>query len=231
MATHPVRLEASIDPNLTRWMWLVKWLLAIPHYFVLIFLQIGAVIVWIIAFISVLITGTYPRPLFDYTVGVMRWNWRVNAYVTLLSTDRYPPFKLGSDPDYPADLDVAYPERLSRGLALVKWWLLAIPHYLLIAAFLGSWSSGDRHQMTERANEVPPAGLAVLGVLVLIAIVGLVFTGRYLPGIFDLRMGLHRWYIRVAVYAALLTDEYPPFRLDQGGREPIAEPAPAGATG
>jgi hypothetical protein len=84
----------NVETDLNRWMPLVKWLLAIPHYIVLAFLGIGAVFVVIIAWFAILITGEYPRGLFDYVVGVARWGLRVNAYVALLVTDRYPPFSL-----------------------------------------------------------------------------------------------------------------------------------------
>ncbi|MEM7327020.1 MAG: DUF4389 domain-containing protein [Actinomycetota bacterium] len=80
--------------DLNRWLPIVKWLLAIPHYIVLFFLFIGAVIAVIIAWFAILFTGTYPRALFDYVVGVARWALRVSAYAFLLITDRYPPFSL-----------------------------------------------------------------------------------------------------------------------------------------
>jgi hypothetical protein len=74
---------------------LVKWLLAIPHYIVLAVLALGAIVAVFIAWFAILITGRYPRPLFDYVVGVGRWALRVQAYTSLLITDRYPPFSLG----------------------------------------------------------------------------------------------------------------------------------------
>lgn len=80
--------------ELNRWMPLVKWLLAIPHLVVLVFLGLGAIVAVIIAWFAILITGRYPRALFDYVVGVTRWALRVNAYATLLVTDQYPPFRL-----------------------------------------------------------------------------------------------------------------------------------------
>jgi len=85
----------DVQRDLNRWLPLVKWILAIPHYVVLVFLMIGAIVAIVIAWFAILITGRYPRPLFDYVVGVGRWSLRVNAYAFLLVTDRYPPFSLG----------------------------------------------------------------------------------------------------------------------------------------
>ena len=84
----------EVERDLNRWLPLVKWLLAIPHYVVLFFLIIGAVVAIVIAWFAILITGRYPKPLFNYVVGVGRWSLRANAYAFLLVTDRYPPFSL-----------------------------------------------------------------------------------------------------------------------------------------
>jgi hypothetical protein len=80
--------------DLNRWLPLVKWFLAIPHYIVLAFLVVGVIVAVIIAWFAILFTGRYPRPLFDFVVGVFRWWLRVAAYAMLLTTDRYPPFRL-----------------------------------------------------------------------------------------------------------------------------------------
>jgi len=82
--------------ELNRWLPLVKWLLAIPHYIVLFFLGIAVLVVTIIAWFAILFTGRYPRSLFDFVVAVLRWEIRVGAYAFLLTTDRYPPFSLSA---------------------------------------------------------------------------------------------------------------------------------------
>jgi hypothetical protein len=224
---YPVRMEGTLDPQLSRWMWLVKWFLAIPHYIVLAFLWVAFALLTVVAFFAILFTGRYPESIFRFNVGVMRWSWRVGFYsFSALGTDVYPPFTL-EDVDYPARLDVAYPGQLSRGLVLVKWWLLAIPHYLIVGLLTSGliWWTTDIGDTGGAALE---AGGGLIGVLVIIAAFILAFTGRYPQGLFDLLMGLNRWVYRVGVYAALMTDEYPPFRLDPGGSEPGSAPPPSG---
>ncbi|MET0134716.1 MAG: DUF4389 domain-containing protein [Kibdelosporangium sp.] len=219
-STYPVRLEGRPDPELSRWLWLVKWLLVIPHLVVLPLLWITFWVLTVFAFFAILATGRYPRSVFDFNVGVMRWTWRVAFYAyAALGTDRYPPFTLAERPDYPATLEVAYPQRMSRGLVLVKWWLLAIPHYLVIGFFLGGagyfgWHWGDTELL---------GGTGLIAVLVLIGAVILLFTGRFPRSIGDFVLGMNRWVARVGAYSALMTDEYPPFRLDTGHGDGVLE--------
>jgi hypothetical protein len=223
---YPVRVDASLDPSLSRGLWLVKWLLLIPHFVMLVFLWLGFMVVSVVAFFAILFTGRYPRSLFDFNVGVLRWNWRVHYYgYGALGTDRYPPFTLAEVPDYPAHLDVPYPERLSRGLVLVKWWLLAIPHYIVLAVFVGGglWLGTGGGTDDGWGDAWDYGGLVAL--LVLIAAIVLLFTGRYPKPLYDFVMGMDRWSLRVAAYTALMTDRYPPFRLDQGGTDPGSVPA------
>jgi hypothetical protein len=197
--TYPVNLKGELTIPPARGWWLIKWLLAIPHYFVLCFLWIAFLVVCIISFFAILFTGKHPKGLFNFKVGVLRWSWRVGFYsYQALGTDKYPPFSLDPDPSYPADLDIQYPEKLSRGLIWVKWWLLAIPHYFVVGFLQGGL--GYRN-----------GGLIII--LAIIAAIALLFTGKYPKDIFKLVIGMNRWSYRVMAYVTLMTDAYPPFRL------------------
>ncbi|TVZ06713.1 DUF4389 domain-containing protein [Trebonia kvetii] len=212
-AMYPARVNARLDQPLSRWLWLVKWILVLPHYVVLMFLWLAFIVLSVVAGAAILVTGRYPRGIFDFNVGVLRWTWRVQYYaIGAFATDQYPPFTLEDDPGYPAHFDVQYPERLSRGLVLVKWWLLAIPHYLVVALFIGGTGWAAYHF----------GGL--VSVLAVIAGVILLFTGSYPGSVYDFVLGMNRWVLRVAAYAGLMTDKYPPFRLDMGGTEDGLEP-------
>src|SRR3954447_14198024 len=217
-SVYPIRVEGDLDAPLSRWLWLVKWVLVIPHFIVLAFLWLAFVFLTLAAFFAILFTGRYPRGIFGFNVGVMRWSWRVGYYsYSALGTDRYPPFSLADDPDYPARLDVAYPEKLSHGLVLVKWWLLALPQYVVVGVFAGgAWAGVNAANDHVRWT----SGAGLIGCLVLIAGIVLLFTRRYPKGIFDFVMGMNRWVCRVVAYATLMTDRSPPFRLDMGGPEP-----------
>jgi hypothetical protein len=218
---YPARLSGTLDPELSRWQWLVKWLLAVPHYIVLAILWFAFVVTTILSGVAILFTGRYPRSLFNFNVGVLRWQWRVAFYAfAALGTDRYPPFTLARA-DYPADFDVDYPDRLNNWLVLIKWWLLALPQLLIVAALTGSagfwWGRGNGGYQA-----VP-----LLGLLVFIAAVILLFTGRFRQDLFDLVLGINRWVYRVYAYVALMRDEYPPLRLDQGPADPGGTAGPA----
>jgi hypothetical protein len=197
---YPVTLKGELTAMPSRWIWIFKWLLVIPHIIVLCFLWIAFVFTWIISFFAIVFTGKYPKGLFNYNVGVLRWSWRVFFYsYQALGTDKYPPFSLDPDPNYPADLDVPYPEKLSQGLVWIKWWLLAIPHYIIVGIFQGGYG-----------------GRGCGGLVTILAVIGaivLLFTGKYPAEIFKLVIGMNRWSYRVLAYVSLMTDEYPPFRL------------------
>jgi len=196
--SYPVSVKGELSHPPSPALWLIKWFLLIPHYVILAFLWIAYIFVAVIAFFAILFTGRFPRSLFDFNVGVLRWTWRVNFYgYNVLGTDRYPPFSLRSE-DYPADLKVEYPESLSRGLVLVKWWLLAVPHYLVVGILTGGFGASR-------------AGLATL--LALYGAIARMFGGKYPEDLFKTVVGFNRWALRVAAYAGLMTDQYPPFRL------------------
>jgi hypothetical protein len=224
---YPLSVRGFFDQP-SRALWLVKWLLLIPHYIILFFLWIAFWIVTLIAFFAILFTTRYPKGLFDFNVGVIRWSWRVSFYgYAALGTDRYPPFTLADVPDYPARLDLEYPQQLNRWLPLVKL-LLAFPQYILIGALVGSgYVVATSMQDGQPVSYSTPS---LIGACVLIAAIALLFTTRYPPGLFDLALGIDRWGYRLLVYLALMTDRYPPFRLDQGSID-IESPPPSPATG
>jgi hypothetical protein len=183
---YPVSVEIAYPAELNRWLPLVKWLLAIPHFVVLFFLGIGAFFVAIYGFFAVLFTGRWPRGAFDYMVGTFRWAYRVVAYYHLM-VDPYPPFSMADDPDYPVRLNIEYPEQMARWRPLVQW-LLAIP-YLIVAAVL-YW---------------------LTGVLTIIAFFTILFTKEIPRGLYEVMIPGLRWELRGGAYAYFMTDRYPPF--------------------
>jgi hypothetical protein len=183
---YPLRLDIDHQEEYSRWMPLVKWLLAIPHYIVLLVLWIGAFFAILIAWFATLITGRYPRGLWDFVVGVTRWTTRVTAYVYLM-VDPYPPFSLESDPDYPARFEVDYPERVERWRPLVAW-ILAIP-YLIIAGIL----------------------VYIGYILAFFAFFTILFAKSFPKGMFDIVVVALRWQARGNAYALWLVTRYPPW--------------------
>ncbi len=195
--SYPVAIDVDYPERLSRLLIFVKWLLAIPHYIVLVLYGIVCWFAAIVAFLMILFTGAMPGGLWDFILGYNRWTLRVSAYVGLL-TDEYPPFTNQPVPEYPARVTCEYPESLSRGLIFVKW-LLVIPHLVVIILY------------------------AVAAIVVsIIAWFAILFTGSYPRSLFDFVVGLIRWSGRVTIYSGswssynpyvggLLTDEYPPF--------------------
>ena len=240
---YPLRLDGQLDDGVSRWLWLVKWLLAIPHFIVLVFLWIAFAVVGFIAFFAILFTGRYPR-------GALRLQRRrpaldVAGRLLLLQRARHRPLpavharrrarlpgaalesttRSGSRAGWCSSSGGCSPSRSTSSSpcsAAAVWWS-------------AGWWSGDHDEAFGLGPGHPGGGL--IGILVLIAGVWLLFGGRYPRDLFDFVMGLNRWVFRVIAYATLMRDEYPPFRLDAGGRDPgtpppaTAEPADAGARG
>jgi len=205
---YPVNLEVDYPLQLSQWKIFIKWFLAIPHYIILAVLTIVVVVTTIISFFAILFTGRYPNGLFRLAVGYLRWGVRVGLYVTLLR-DEYPPFRLSdeSGESYPIDLEVSYPEVLSRWKIFVKW-LLATPHWIILAGFSAA-------AVSLGSNDSPERALSLVAAITIVAFFAILFTARYPAGLFELSVGITRWGLRVVAYVLLLRDEYPPFRLSR----------------
>jgi hypothetical protein len=187
-ASYPVTFNVEYPQQLSRWLIFVKWLLAIPHLIILYLLSIASAVVTFVAFFAILFTKRYPEGLFQFVVGINRWNANVYAYLFLLR-DEYPPFSMDAG-KYPVAYDVQYPQELSRWLIFVKW-LLALPHYIIL------WL------------------LYIVAFLVLvIAWFAILFTKTFPDSMYKFVVGVSRWQLRVTAYTNLLRDEYPPFSME-----------------
>ena len=184
---YPLRFDVEYPEKLSRLLIFFKGLLAIPHWIILYALMAVAQAITVVAWFAILFTGRYPKGLFDFVVGIYRWQYNVGAYVLLLRDD-YPPFSLSAG-QYPVTFDIEYPERLSRLLIFVKW-LLIIPN-LIVLLFL----------------------VIVYGITLVIAWFAILFTARYPEGLFRFAVGVLRWGARMNAYYMLMRDDYPPFSL------------------
>ena len=190
-ARYPVVVEAQRQETYHRFLPLVKWLLAFPHYVVLFFLLIGVFFAEIVAFFAVLFTGRYPDGIFSFVVGVLRWGWRVTAYVYLL-TDEYPPFSLEPEAGYPAQLEIDYPSAGVDNWRPLVQWLLVIP-YALVAGVLSS----------------------LAGIVAFIGVFVILFTEELPEGMFKLILIPYRWQLRAGAYAMWMVTRYPPFEWEE----------------
>jgi hypothetical protein len=191
--SHPLGADVAYLPDVPRWRPLINWALVIPHNIWLGLLTIGAFVVAFLGWFAIVFTGRMPETWSDYSVGVLRYHWRVNCYL-FGWTDVYPSFTpVGGhvDPaDYPAVLYCARPVERNR-LSVALRVILAIPHY--IALYL--------------------VGIAAFAVLVA-AWFAVVITGRWPEGMRAFAVGFVRWQMRFTAYVLLVCDAYPPFSLE-----------------
>ena len=171
--------------------WL-KMLGLLPHIIVLSILSLVAGLLATIGYLVVLFTGTYPRGLFDFQVGMSRWNFRISCWLVGL-TDKYPPFSF-QEGGYPVDVSIEYPESSSRLLAFLGFffikWVGLLPH--IIALYI----------------------LSIVSFITLtIGYLVVLFTGTYPRGLFDFMLGIGVWNYRVTAWYVGLVDQYPPFSL------------------
>lgn len=178
--------DVDYPDTLSRWKVLIKWILVIPHLAIFALLAPVFFAVVVVAWISILFTGRFPRTLWNFELEYMRRSANQTSYAFTLQCDDYPPFGASA---YPATLDLAYAEHLNRWKVLVKW-LLMIPNLLAL-------------------------GVVMIGALIAVvaAFGSILVTGRYPHRLFDYVTGAFRWGHRWGAYVYLMTDRYPPFRL------------------
>jgi len=202
-ADYPIRLEVRRDATQSRLTnfplgvgMAIRSILLIPHFIILYFLQIVANIVYFIACFAILFSGRYPRGLFNFYIGYMRWNANMTGYL-VSAYDKYPPFSMDVQPGFPVTLEVDYPENLNKILNFPLFigyfikLILLIPH-LIVLVFL----------------------VLVAAIVLFIAQFAILFTGSFPEGMHGFMVGVGRWSTRVTAYTVALTDKYPPFSLD-----------------
>ena len=185
-AAYPAITEFDRQEEYSRFLPIIKNLLLLPHWIALFVVYIGAFFAIVGAWFAVLFTGKYPPGIHRFLTGTYRWTTRVTAYGFLM-TDRYPPFSLDHDDEYPARFDIAYTEQIARWRPLVHW-LLVIP-YAIVAGVL----------------------VMVAYVVVIIAFFAILFTKKFPEGMFDFNVVAMRWQNRSAAYSLWMTEKYPPF--------------------
>lgn len=190
-AAYPVGLEVDPPAPQNRISVLLRIILVIPHLIIISILGIALAVIYLISWIAILITGSYPGGMLRFFHSVMHWMYRVNGYMYLL-TDKYPPFSLGPDELYPIRLRIE--ERIENRNRLTTFWpiryILAIPHLIVITIL----------------------NYAV-AVVVFIAWIIALFTGSVPNGMHNFLAGFVRWQARANAYIYILLDEYPPFSL------------------
>jgi hypothetical protein len=184
---HPYPAE-----GIARWRPFFHGFLLIPHMFALLFVFIGVFFTWIAAWWVILFTGKYPPGIFNFHAGALRWANRLTSYSYFMN-EKYPPFSMGEEPDYPAQTRIEYPPegKIARWRVLVHG-IMAIPHFIVLS-FLGIG----------------------VGVVVFVAFFAVLFTRKWPEGLFKFVVGVIRWQTRVSAYGYLwMTEQYPPFQLE-----------------
>jgi hypothetical protein len=186
----PVQLALDAPLTVARWRVIGNLILAIPHFVILLVLSLVLNVVTIIAWFAILFTGNYPQGLFDFSAGILRYQWRVLTFYFFMR-EPYPAFGVPTGPgdpgDDPAKLFIARPERLSRGLIFIKWLLLIPVAVVLIILGIGAY------------------------VALIIAFFAVLFTGKWPEGLRNYVIGVFRLGMRLNVYHYLMSDVYPGF--------------------
>ena len=196
----PVSLEVDYPESLDPIKVLYKWIIAFPHWVILYFYGLLALVMAVVAFVRIIQTKKYPRAQFDFILGYLRWTARVYAYA-LLMRDEYPPFS--ADEPYPVRIDVRYPEEDLEPRAVIQW-LLVIPNLIVLWIF----------------------SLLYLVSLVLAAI-GIFQTRKYPQNQWRFALAIYRWWLHANAYGYGMTSVYPPFGVGGGEMDIFGKPAGA----